>query len=187
MKRERDPTPEEFEKLLAWLDSNPDEAGRTFNLIHSRLIKVFASRGCVDAETLADEVTNRVSVRIDTVIKNYSDPLRCCLGFLDNVHREYMRDQVKQSTAKEPPHPRPTEELEKEDNCLRQCLEKLAQPERYLFENYFHGEKRDRIRHRKKLAAELLITMNALRIRAHHLRKQMHQCIIACFSQSYSS
>jgi hypothetical protein len=65
MKRERCPTPEEFEKLLAWFHSDPEEAGRMFNLVHSRLIRVFASRGCVDAEALADEVTNRVAVRID--------------------------------------------------------------------------------------------------------------------------
>src|SRR5262245_25132118 len=82
MKRERQPTREEFEKLLAWFDPDPDKAAQTFNLIHSRLIKVFASRGCVDAEILADEVTNRVSVRIDSIMENYSDPFRCCLGFV---------------------------------------------------------------------------------------------------------
>src|ERR1044071_7693839 len=95
MKRERDPTPEEFEKLLAWLDSDRDEAGRKFQTIHSRLIKVFTSRGCVDAATLGDEVVNRVAVRIDTLTKNYPDPLRCCLGFVENVHREYIKDQQK--------------------------------------------------------------------------------------------
>jgi DNA-directed RNA polymerase specialized sigma24 family protein len=184
MKRERDPTPEEFEKLLAWLDPDSDEAGHKLNLIHTRLIKVFAARGCVDAESLADEVVNRVAVRIDTVIMNYTDPLRCCLGFVENVYREYMRDLQKRLTFKEPPPPRPSDELEQEDTCLEQCLESLTSPERDLFERYFHGEKRARINARKSLAAALQLTANALRIRAHHVRKEMHLCLVKCISQS---
>jgi translation elongation factor EF-G len=183
MKRERQPTPEEFEKLLAWFHSDPDEAARTFNLTHSRLIKVFGARGCVDSEALADEVLNRVTVRIDTVTKNYSEPLRCCLGFVENVYREYQREQQKILAAKEPPSPRPAEELEREDECLEHCLEKLTQLERDIFEHYFQGEKRVKINGRKQLAARLRLTANALRIRAHHVRKEMHQCIVMCLSQ----
>ena len=184
MKRERQPTPEEFERLLAWLDADYAEAGRKFNTIHARLSKVFASRGCVDAESLADEVCNRVAVRIDVVIKSYPDPLRCCLGFVDNVYREDRRDQQKQIKLKDSIGPRTAEELEKEDECLKQCLGNLTPPERDLFVRYFQGEKRVRIDNRKKLAAELVVTANALRIRAHHLRKEMHQCIVTCLSQS---
>ena len=184
MKRERDPTPEELGKLLAWFDPDPDEAGRKFNLIHTRLIKVFAARGCVDPESLADEVMNRVAVRIATVVLNYPDPLRCCLGFVENVYREYWRDLQKQLTAKPPPCPPPPDRLEKEDICLKQCLERLTRPERDLFERYFEGEKHARINARKRLAVAFQLTANALRIRAHHLRKQMHLCIVTCVSQS---
>jgi hypothetical protein len=183
MKRERDPTPEEFEKLLAWLDPDRDEAGRKFQITHSRLIKMFASRGCVDAATLADEVFNRVAVRIDTVIKNYPDPPRCCLGFVENVYREYIKVQQKLDNQI-PDTSRDPVELEKEDQCLTECLETLMQPDRNVFVRYFQGEGRTRINGRKKLAEELRITANALRIRAHHLRMQMHQCILTCLSHS---
>lgn len=183
MKRERSPTPEEFEKLLAWLNSDPEEAGRMFNLVHSRLVKVFASRGCVDAESLADEVTNRVAVRIDKVVTSYSDPLRCCVGFVEFVHQEYQREEQKRLTVIEPEH-RSTEELEKEDQCLTQCLGKLPEAERNLLELYFQGEKRVRINRRKQLAVELMLTANALRIRAFKLRKEMHQCLVTCLSQT---
>ena len=183
MKRERSPTPEEFEKLLAWLNSDPEEAGRMFNLVHSRLVKVFASRGCVDAEYLADEVTNRVAVRIDKVVTSYPDPLRCCLGFVEFVHQEYQREEQKRLTITEPEH-RSTEELEKEDQCLTQCLGNLPESERNLLELYFQGEKRVRINRRKQLAEELMLTANALRIRAFKLRKEMHQCLVTCLSQT---
>ncbi len=180
MKRERDPTPEELGKLLAWFDPDPDEAGRKFNLIHTRLIKLFAARGCIDPESLADEVMNRVAVRIDTIIQNYPDPLRCCQGFVENVFREYWRDRQKELNVKPPPPPTPPEQDETEDTCLEQCLETLTRPERDLFERYFGGERQGRIAARKRLAAALQLTANALRIRAHHLRKEMHLCIVKC-------
>lgn len=184
MKRERDPTPEEFEKFLAWLDPDRDEAGRRFKLIHSRLIQIFASRGCIDGESLADEVINRVAVRIDNVMKNYSEPLRCCIGFVENVHREHLRDRKKQDAIKEPTPPRPTEELEREDECLRECLNDLEQSERDLVAQYFQGEKRAKINGRKKLASELKLTANALRIQAHRLRKRLLQCMRMCLDQT---
>jgi len=184
MKRARDLTPEEFDKLLAWLDADRDKAGCEYTVIQGRLTKVFAARGCIDPETLGQEVLNRVGVRIDTVVQNYPDPIRCCLGFVDNVHHEYLREEKKKANAKEPPEPRPTDELEKEDRCLEQCLNTLGTAGRDIFERYFQGEKRVRIDNRKKLASELGITANALRIRAHHLRKEMHECLVTCIGQT---
>src|SRR5215470_15256832 len=124
--RERQPTLEEFEKLLSWFDPDRDTAGHTFTLVHTRLIKVFTLRGCVDSESLADEVINRVAVRIDTVKVNYPDPIRCCLGFVENVHREYRRSEEKTRNFTGPPTRRSADELEREDLCLEECLEKLT-------------------------------------------------------------
>ena len=183
MKKERDPTPEEFEKLLLWLDSDRDAAGRRLNVIQTRMIQIFVSRGCIDPESLADEVTNRVAVRIDSCVTKYSDPLRCCFGFLDNVYLEDLRDQRKISNAREPPKPRPADELEKEDLCLDRCLGGLDTPERDLFVRYFEGEKRIRIDARQKLAEELKMTANALRIQAHRIRKRLRGCMEECLVQ----
>jgi hypothetical protein len=180
MKRERDPTPEEFEKLLGWLDTDRDEAGRKLKQIQFRLIQAFSSRGCVDAESLSDEVLNRVAVRIDQVKKTYSDPVRCCLGFVDNVHREYLREQRKIVNTKEPPPPVSPQQLEREDVCLTRCLKELDEAECYLFVTYFQGEKRARIDRRKALAVELGLTGNALRIQAHRIRKKARQCMQKC-------
>ena len=111
MKNERPPTKEEFNKLLSWFNANPDLAGKGYNSLQTRLIQIFASRGCVDADELAYEVSNRVAVRIDSVVSKYPDAARCCLAFVENVYREYLRDRRKRFNAKEPPTPRPAEEL----------------------------------------------------------------------------
>ena len=130
MKRERDPTREEFNEFLAWLDSEPDEGARKFNSIQSRLIQIFVSRGCVDAEMLANEVTNRVCVRIEKLIKDYPDPLRCCIGFVEHVYQEYFREQIKILNPVLPPPPRPQDELEREDRCLDECMGQLPGADR---------------------------------------------------------
>ena len=180
MKRERDPTPEELEKFLAWLDPDPDEAARKFERIQSRLIQIFIARGCIDAEALADEVLNRVCVRIDQVKLKYTDPLRCCVGFVDNVHREYFREQRKWDNAVCPPELRPSTELEIEDTCLNECLDQLPKLDRELVVRYFQGEKSVKISGRKKLAAERMLTSNALRIQAFKQRKKFVLCFNAC-------
>jgi hypothetical protein len=184
MKRERDPTLEEFEKFLAWLNADHDEAAGKFERIQSRLIQIFISRGCIDAEVLTDEVLNRVCVRIDQVKLKYNDPLRCCVGFVDNVHREYLREQRKWDNPICPPPPRPSVKLEMEEACLNECLENLAKPDRELVERYFHGEKTVRISGRKKLAVERMLTSNALRIQAFKLRKKFVLCFNACLERA---
>lgn len=184
MKKERDPTPEEFEMFLAWLDSDREEAGRRLKVIQSRLIRIFISRGCIDAEALADEVVNRVAVRIEKVKTDYSDPHGCCVGFVENVVREYLRDEQKKSNTILPPPPRPAVELEREDTCLNQCLERLATPERDLVVRYFYGEKRVKIANRQKMASERMLTANALRIQAFKLRKKLRTCLETCLNQA---
>lgn len=184
MKRERAPTAEEFEKLLGWIDPDPQQAAHKFLVIQSRITKSFISRGCVDAETLTDEVTNRVAVRIDNLIKNYTNPLQCLLGFVDNVHREYLREERKHANVQPPPKPRPVEVLEKEDECLEECMSTLLQRERDLFNRYFNVEKRTKGRVRTELAEELKLTVNALRIQAHRLRVRLLDCLETCLERT---
>ena len=80
MKKERTPTNEEFEKLLSWFHANRNVAGKGYNSLQTRLIQIFASRGCVDADALAYEVINRVATRIDAVIIKYPDAARCWIA-----------------------------------------------------------------------------------------------------------
>lgn len=180
MKRERAPTREEFEKLLLWLDSDRDKAAAKLEQLERRLIRIFVSRGCVEDDVLKDEVINRVATRIDSVRQNFPDALRCCLGFVDNVYREYLREQKKIKEAMPPPPQRTPEELEREDQCLRECMGQLNAAEKYLLVNYFTGETGTRIPNRKRLSKELGLSPNALRCQAHRLRKKGLLCLQNC-------
>jgi RNA polymerase sigma factor (sigma-70 family) len=194
MKRERDPTREEFEKLLDWLDADRSHSALKYETIHYRLIRVFASRGCIEAETLVDEVMNRVAVRIDTVTKTYEgEPARCLQGFADKVYLEDLRDQRHRANVDLPVQATTSDEegererREKEDKCLTQCMATLPTGDSKLFRSYFQEEKRAKINARKQMAAELRLTVNALRIRAHRIRKQLRDCMEACLSATYES
>ena len=187
MRRERDPTPEEFEMFLAWLDSNRDEAACKYNRIKLRLVQLFVSRGCIDAEALCDEVLNRVMVRIVEVKEKYGDALRCCVGFVEFIYQEYRREQLKKQKLQPPPDPPTKDEQdrrEREDECLSECLGELPKRERDLVERYFQGEKRAKISGRQKLAAEWTLTGNALRIKAHRLRRKVLLCLKMCLDET---
>ena len=193
MKKERDPTSEEFEKLLAWLDSDRESAGRKYETLRSRLIRIFVSRGCLEAETLADEVLNRVAVRIENIVQKYEDPAKCVHGFAENVYLEYLRDRRQRAEIDPlvqpvpPEDEREREEREGQDRCLTQCRGELKPAEDDLFRTYFQKEKRAKINARKKLAAELGLTANALRIKAHRIRRRLRECMEVCLRELFTA
>jgi len=61
--------------------------------------------------------------------------------------------------------------------CLDRCLEELSPENRDLILKYYQWEKQAKIEFRKKLAAELGVSANALKIRVYHIRKALGVCI----------
>jgi hypothetical protein len=169
-------TQDAFEKLLRWLDPDRDKAGEKLARIQARLIAIFSSRGCLDPESLADKTTNVVIGKTDWLLANYvGDPALYFYGVAKNVYRE----SLKPARSIPPPPPPDPEPPELEDVCeyLDECLNKLSPRDRDTAVRYHEGEKGERIENRKKLAAELKISPNALRIRVCHLHGRLRKCI----------
>jgi DNA-directed RNA polymerase specialized sigma24 family protein len=190
MKREREPTQEELDKLLTWLDVDRDVAAANYETVRNGSIRFFLFRECIDSEMLADEVINRVAVRIDKVTVKYSEPAKCFHGFAGNVYREYLQDRARQ-VGTDPsvlPDPSNDEEerkrLEMDDECLKRCMEKLPNADDDLFRRYFQELTPAKIRIRKKLAAELRLTSNALAIRVGRIRKRLRECMNECLAEA---
>lgn len=189
MKREREPTQKELDKLLAWLDLDRDVAATKYETIRNGLIRFFLFRDCIDSGMLADEVINRVAVRIDKVIEKFSEPAKCCHGFACNVYREYLQDHTRQvdadlSVLPDPPDEEEERRLELEDECLKQCMGKLTPADDHLFRRYFQELTPAKIKIRKKLAAELRLTLNALAIRVARIRKRLRECMTECLAEA---
>jgi len=172
------PSQETFEKLLNWLDPDRDKAGEKYEKIRHRLIRIFTCRGCSDAEDLADESINVVASKVDSLIETYKgDPALFFYGVAKNIYHEHFK--------KKPPPPLPpppdVTHVERECSCLEDCLrQQLALPERDLVLRYHDKEKQEKIRLRKQIAAEMGITLNALRIRVHHIHARLRPCIEQC-------
>lgn len=185
MKKDWVLTGESFDLLLAWLDSDRELAGEKYEQIRRGLIKIFVCRGCRDAEDLADETINRVSSRLNEIEPNFigkfEEKVRYFYGVAKKVQLESQR------TKPSPPPPLPqqdTIEIEREYDCLEKCMQQLPPGNRELVLNYYHEEKRAKIDHRRKLAEQLGIAVNALRIRAHRIRHALEECVRNCVSEA---
>jgi RNA polymerase sigma factor (sigma-70 family) len=174
-------TQEAFDKLLAWLNPNRDEAGRKYEQIHRKLIFILTSRGCTCPEDLADETIDRVARKVPEIIDSYAgDPSIYFYGVAHKIHLEYVRkkpDPVP-SPALDPP-----QELEQQHECLEQCMNQLTPESRELVLEYYLEEKQAKIDRRKELADRLGIAVNALRIRAHRVRTSLQECLFECIKQ----
>jgi len=170
-----------FDSLLAWLDPDREEAGRKYEFIRRRLIKIFTCRGRPDAEELADETINRVILKAPDVVKEYAgDPALYFYGVAQKILLESLR---KRPPLFVPPPTARTEEIEQEHECLERCLERLPPGNCELVLEYYRNDKRAKINHRKELAERLGIAPNALRIRAHRIRALLQQCVQTCLER----
>lgn len=180
----RDLQQTDFDRLLSWLDSNPDHAGELYEKIRWRLIAVLASRGCRDAEELADETIDRVARRVNDIEANYvGDKSLYFLGVMNNVHHEYLKRPHLSELA-----PPPADSRVKEQTylCLDKCIEKLTPHAREIIEQYYAADKRAKINLRKRIAMALGISHSNLRLRALRIRAKLQVCIEQCLDASQS-
>jgi DNA-directed RNA polymerase specialized sigma24 family protein len=181
MKRAREITQEAFDRLLTWLDADRELAGRKYETIRLRLIKLFACRGCAEPEDLADDTIDRVILKLPELIPAYTGDKS--LYFYGVAHRVHLEDLRYRRPPPTPPPPPPDPADPDEENlydCLDQCLDNLPGETRRLVVEYYQEVKRAKIDHRRKLAMELGIAVNALRIRAHRIRMQLQVCVTSC-------
>lgn len=178
MSKREPPNQEAFDNLLLWLNPDRDKAGEKYEKIRNRLIQIFASRGCLEAEDLADQTINVVASKIDWLLEHYEgEPTIYFYAVAQKLHLEHLKRKPPPDVLRFNPH---DPEVERLHSCLDKCLEQLSPDERELVIRYQEGDKKARIEQRKKLAAELNITRNALRIRVFYIHSRLEKCIVDC-------
>ena len=176
-----DTTQEGFDRLLGWLDHDRDQAGKKYEVIRHRLIKMFTCRSCGEPEDLADETITRVTAKVPEVAPNYEgDPILYFFGVARKVHHEYLR---RQNRSVQPPIIVDDTKDERLYECLDQCIDRVPDKSRSLVLRYYASEKKAKIKDRKTLADELGVGVNALRIRAHRIRLLLRECVKTCSEQ----
>ena len=182
MKQESPVTQAAFDSLLAWLDPDRDQAGRKYEFIRQRLIKIFSCRGRGDADELADETINRVTLKAAKIAQEYvGDPALYFYGVAQKVFLESVR---KRAAAVPPPPRASSAEIEREYDCLERCMGHLSAGSRELILEYYQNDKKVKVEYRRKLAERLGIAQNAVRIRAYRIRLVLQRCVQECLEQN---
>ena len=180
--RRRDWTlsPEALGRFLTYLDPDVAVAGRRYERLREKMIRLFEWRGCVFAEDLADETINRVIRKLEGGIDLEPEAVpRYSSGVAHRVYLEHLREVRRArpnsgDAGRAPWVPGRHETTDLRLDCLERGLGELKPADRDLILRYYGA---DRIRGRRQLARDLGIAAGNLRIRAYRIRARLEKWI----------
>ena len=183
---------EAFERLLAWLNPDPERAASEYVRFHQRLTKMFAARGCRRPEECADETFNRVARQ---VLAGKEIRTANALAYLEGVARYVLREEwtkpaednleelsanklARSDSSKQDE----VQEKERRQLCLDECLNKLSVESRLLVIEYYAEDKSLKSDTREQMADRLGIEGGVLRNRIFKLRNKLRSCVVECLA-----
>jgi len=182
-------TQEALEKLLARLSPDRDEAAKTYVALEMKIVRYFEKEHIAAADKRADDVINRVARKVaeGKQIENvtaYAYRVAYLVFLEAGKEPDHVEIDPEQgpSTTTEPLFE--DSQPDRRQNCFDSCLAKLTSDNRELILGYYQEEGRAKIEFRKWLAAKLKISLDALRIRAHRIRKGLEECIAECLGEA---
>jgi RNA polymerase sigma factor (sigma-70 family) len=170
-----EPKPEPSDAFLALLDpADPAQAHERYEQLRFQLIRYFSSWRCPDPADLADETLARAFVGvtkgavIDTTLTAY------VWGIAKHVLSGHQKAAARAGVV-------PVEEAAAilvDDSAratdariaLREALARLPEDDREVLERYFTED-------RRRLAGDLGITEQTLRVRVHRIRRRLREGI----------
>lgn len=183
----------QFDQLLRRLDADRDRAGEKYLELRVRLIRFFGWNDSFPEEDLADEVLDRVALKIEGEIQ---DLVPFIWGVARNVVREFRKRRPTIDVGNLQPHEDPhtghaelqiieAAERQRRLQCLHQCIQALSAAERELFLAYEYYT--DRPRNTAELAERMGLTVGALQTKAHRMKHKVEMCARKCFSSPSKS
>ena len=188
-------TPVSLESLLAFLGPDRDSAAIAYIELRRALFTYFAVRGMANPDEMADEAINRGARRLSEGAEvKVENPSSYFYGVAYNVWRESLASPnviIPMSDGDPTPSTQTTpydlivysrERIESEVRyvCLEKCLNQLDPEERDLIISYYRFSGGEKIENRKKLAAQLGLSTNALRQKIARSRSRLAQCVNDC-------
>ena len=173
---------ENFERLLSWLAPDRDKAGQKYEQIRRNLFDYFRRRDVSDPLTLSDEVILRVTRKVDQVARDYvGDPSAYFLAVARRVLAEWRRRPVETNLTGGIPMSSDSEAAERKEQMLQsleRCWARLSASEQDLLYRYCVGTPPLKLAaSRELLAREMNLSLNALRVTAHRLKRRVKCCI----------
>jgi len=186
-----DLTPENFTRLLGWLDPNPEAAGQAYVRIRADLTRKFTSQRCKIPDKLADLTIDRVAaILTPAIIQNWKGEKEryfyrvAYYVLLESKAHKIEEIELPPDLAVHLLHTDDDLELERELACLDKCVETLSSVKREIITKYYRGSKGIKIKNRKELAQKLNLELPVLRVQALRIRKELKTCIEECLKKS---
>lgn len=186
-------SPTSFDKFLALLDVDRDEAGLKYENLRQRLIKFFEWRNCEMSEELSDIVFDRVWRKIDEgeEIQNVTAYSATIAQF---VFKEFLRSNQRQNQliedTPEVQNIKANEPIEEDENlslrqtCFDKCLAEFSEENRKFIIAYYDTDEKTMIASRKRLAEQMNSSINTIRIKACRLKAKLEDCTFECCGSS---
>ncbi len=174
-----------WSELLAFLARGGGDGGAAYEELRRRLQFFFEWKGCAGAPELADETLNRVAAKLTAGEPIHTDePQRYAFGVARFVYLEAVKRNARDTRAerdKQSTLDDGGDAMQREARlaALEACLDTLPPRTQQMLLRYHEDDGRQRIDHRKALADNLGIALNALRIRVHRVRIQLEDCVRA--------
>ena len=183
-------TPDAFDSLLSSLHPDREQAGRVYENLRRKLLEFFEARGSFIPDEHADETLDRVMRRLSEG-EPVQDPSSYCYGVAKFVWKEALRarsrepielnDNLHHSSANSHAEIHQGRlSLEQRLDCMEVCLSSLADTTRSFIIEYFKEDDGTKITHRKHMAEEMNTSLNALRLRASRLKREVARCTEEC-------
>jgi DNA-directed RNA polymerase specialized sigma24 family protein len=176
-----------FARLLAGLHPDPAAAAVEYEGLRRTLVRFFDWRGVFTADAAADDTLDRLARRLVDG-EPVADLRAYALGIARLVALEHHRrpdarhepldERARQFAAPVAAGPEPPRLM-----CFDRCSGELAADARELIVTYYVESGRARIDARARLARELALTPNALRLRAQRIRDRLESCIRDCLGE----
>jgi DNA-directed RNA polymerase specialized sigma24 family protein len=174
--------PENFELLLSWLAPDRDRAGEKYEQIRRNLLDYFRRRDVSDPLTLTDEVILRVTRKVDQVATGFvGDPSAYFLAVARKVLAEWWRRPVETDLPAQISVVSDSDARERKELLLQSLEHCWAQLSTYeheiLFRYCVETPPLKLAQSRELLAKEINLSLNALRVMAHRLKRKVKHCI----------
>ncbi|MEN3326032.1 MAG: hypothetical protein V7638_839 [Acidobacteriota bacterium] len=188
LKKEWVLTKEAFDHFLTTLDGDRDTAGQKYEDIRRKLLKYFQWRGSDAPDIDADETLNRAARRIaeGAHVYNLNGYIYgvARLVHAESLTRRKRRQEFDEQSLVEFPSITVDDEAAQWQKCLERCLGYLNEEDREVITEYYRYDKAEKIICRRRLAARLGISPNALRVKMHRQRLNLEACVEECLGRN---
>lgn len=176
-------TQEAIDALLAVFHEDREEAACRYNSLRERLTSFFVRRQFVQAESLADEVLDRMARRITTGEQIVS-PESYAYGVARFVAQEQQRRDVREGVASKAYVQNTLLNFDTISeralkDAMQHCLERHSAQDRELLMQYYASRGQKKIEQRQELALKLNLTPDGLRKHTFRLRRTIETCVRA--------